>query len=80
MDLRILAEIHDWTEEVEQPFEAFEGFKDVYQGIRAQLLVVLGGHLDADLKILADVRSQHGFEAFQGILHWKGSKVVDQPL
>ena len=61
-------------------FEAFEGLKELGEGLRGELLVVLGGHLDADLQVLPDVGRQHGPQTLQGVLHRQGAKEVHQPL
>lgn len=42
--------------------------------------MVLGGHLDTDLQVLADVGRQHGPEALQRVLHRQRAKEVHQPL
>lgn len=67
--LRVLAEVDDGPQEVEESLKALEGLEDLGQGLGGQLLVVLGGNLHADLKVLADVGLQHGFDALQGILN-----------
>ena len=68
VNLAVLAEVDDGSEEVEESFEALEPFEEVNQGVGRQLLVVLGGDLDADLKVLTNVGRQHGLEAFKRIL------------
>lgn len=60
--------------------EALKGLKEVSESLRAQLLVVLRSHLDADLQVLADVGGEHGLQTLKGILDRQGAKVVHQPL
>ena len=80
VDIGVLAEVDDGSQEVEETLVALEGLKDVDEGSGGQLLVVLGGHLDADLQVLADVGGHHGLDTLQGVLHGQGAKVVHQPL
>ena len=61
-------------------FKALEGLKELGEGLRGELLMVLGGHLDADLQVLADVGRQHGPQTLEGVLHRQGAKEVHQPL
>ncbi len=49
--LRILAEIDNAAEEVEETLEALEWLEQVDEGVRRQLLVILGGNLNAHLKV-----------------------------
>ncbi len=49
--LRILAEVDNAAEEVEETLEALEWLEQVDEGVRRQLLVVLGGNLNAHLKV-----------------------------
>ncbi len=49
--LRILAEVDNAAEEVEETLEALEWLEQVDEGVRRQLLVILGGNLDAHLKL-----------------------------
>ena len=60
--------------------EALEGLKELGEGLRGELLMVLGGHLDTDLQVLPDVGRQHGPQALQGVLHRQGAEEVHQPL
>lgn len=64
MHFRILAEVDNRSQEVEQPLVSLETLKQLNERFSCQLLVVLGGDLYADLKVLTDVRLEHGFEAF----------------
>lgn len=50
-------------------FKALERLKKFSEGLSAELLVVLGGNLDTDLQILADVCRQHGPQTLQRVLH-----------
>ena len=65
---------------LEPTLVALEGLKELGEGLRGELLVVLGGHLDADLQVLPDVGRQHGPQALQGVLHRQGAEEVHQPL
>ncbi len=49
--LRILAEVDNAAEEVEETLEALEWLEQVDEGVRRQLLVVLRGNLNAHLKV-----------------------------
>lgn len=49
--------------------EALERLKKFSERLSAELLVVLGGDLDADLQVLTDVCRQHGPQTLQGVLH-----------
>lgn len=50
-------------------FKALEGLEQLSEGLGGELLVVLGGDLDADLQVLADVCRQHGPQTLQRVLH-----------
>ena len=50
-------------------FKALERLKQLSEGLGGELLVVLGGDLDADLQVLADVCRQHGPQTLQRVLH-----------
>ena len=69
MDVRLLAEVDDGAQKVEESLEALEGLEEVNEVLRGELLVVLGGDLDADLQVLADVGLHHGLDALQGVVH-----------
>lgn len=60
--------------------EALERLKELGEGLCGELLVVLGGHLDADLKVLPDVGGQHGSQTLQRVLDRQGTEKVHQPL
>lgn len=49
--------------------KTLEGLKELSERLSAELLVVLGGDLDTDLQILADVCRQHGSQTLQRVLH-----------
>lgn len=61
-------------------FITLEGFKELHQGLRAQLLMVLRGHLHTQLKVLSDVSRQHGTQTLHRILHRQGAEEIDKPL
>lgn len=50
-------------------FETLERLEKLREGLGSQLLVILGGHLDADLKVLPDVSGQHGSQTLQRVFH-----------
>ena len=58
VDFGVLAKVDNRTEEVEQTLVGFERLKQFNQRLGGQLLVVLRGHLDDHLKVLADVGLQ----------------------
>src|SRR4029434_2161908 len=60
--------------------KALEGLEELREALGGELLVVLGGHLHADLQVLANVCRQHGPQALQRVLHRQGAEVVHQPL
>ena len=76
VDLSVLAKVDDRSEEVKESFEALEPFEEVNQGVGRQLVVVLGGDLDADLKVLTNVGRQHSLEKFRRILDAATPKLV----
>lgn len=45
--------------------KTLEGLEKLSEGLGCQLLVILGGHLDTDLKVLPDVSGQHGSQTLQ---------------
>ena len=49
-------------------FKALERLKQLNQRCSAQLLVVLGGNLNTNLKVLSDVVCKHGLQTLHGIL------------
>jgi len=61
-------------------FVALERLEELNKGVSGELLVVLGGDLDAHLQVLSDVGRQHGLQAFNGVLDRQLAKVVHQPL
>ena len=60
IDLGVLGEVDDAAKEVEETLEALEALEEVDEAFGGELLVVLGGDLDTDLEVLADVGLQHG--------------------
>src|SRR4029434_2392551 len=56
--------------------KALEGLEELREALGGELLVVLGGHLHADLQVLANVCRQHGPQALQRVLHRQGAEVV----
>uniref|UniRef100_A0A8W7PT82 Uncharacterized protein n=1 Tax=Anopheles coluzzii TaxID=1518534 RepID=A0A8W7PT82_ANOCL len=78
--LRILAEVDDRAEEVEQSLVALEALEQVDQRLRRQLLVVLGRDLHADLQILTDVGRQHRLQTLERILHRERAEESHQPV
>ncbi len=40
--------------------KTLERLEKLSEGLGSQLFVILGGHLDTDLKVLPDVSRQHG--------------------
>ena len=42
--------------------------------------MVLGGHLDAHLQVLPDVRLQHRLQALHAVLPREGPEEVDEPV
>ena len=61
-------------------FKTLERFEDFDEWLCGELFVVLGGDVDADLQILADVGLQHGLDALQRVLYWQRAEVVNQPV
>lgn len=57
-----------------------EGFEELDEAVGGELFVILGGDLDADLQVLANVGLQHGAQALERVFHRKRAEVVDQPL
>ena len=80
MHVGLLAEVDDRPEEVEEALKGLEGLEDLDERRGAQLLVVLGGNLHADLQVLSDVVRQHGADALQAVFHAKRAEEVHQPL
>lgn len=60
--------------------KALEGLKELCERLGGELLVILGGHLDADLEVLPDVGRKHGSQTLQRVLHGQRAKEVHQPL
>ncbi len=73
--ISLLAEIHNWSKEVEKSFITFKRFKQVNQRCSCQLLMIFCCNLNTDLQILSDVVSQHGFQAFQWVFNWESTKI-----
>jgi len=48
--------------------KALECFKEFYDCIGAELLMVLGSNLDAHLEVLPKVGLEHGLDALEGVL------------
>ena len=80
MHIRLLTKVHNGSKEVEETFEALEGLKHINEVLGGELLVILGGNLDAHLQVLADVGLHHGLQTLHGVLHGQGPKVVDEPV
>ena len=80
MDVRLLAEVHNGPQEVEEPLKTLERFEHVYEVLGGELLVVLGGYLHAHLQVLTDVGLHHCLQALQRVFHGQRAKVVNQPV
>ena len=65
---------------LEPTLVALEGLKELHQGLGAQLLVVLGRHLDAELQVLPDVSGEHRPQTLHRVLHRERAEEVHQPL
>lgn len=63
-----------------QTFKTLEGLEQFYKSGGGELLMVLGGNLDADLQVLPNVVRQHGLQTLQRILNRQRAEVVHQPL
>ena len=61
-------------------FKTLEWLKDLNECLGRQLFVILGGNLDADLEVLANVGLQHCFNALERVLDRQWAEVVHQPL
>ena len=70
-NLRVLAEVDNAAEEVEETLEALEGLKEVDERVGGQLLVVLGRNLDTHLGCR---------ELGNSLDQWCGSGFVDPDL
>ena len=77
---RVGRHVDDRTEVVIKAFEGLEGLKHLDEPDWTDEFRVLGGCLDDDLQVLADVDAQHLFEALEGVLDGKLAEVVDEPL
>lgn len=60
--------------------KALKRLEEFCEALGGQLLVILGGNLNADLKVLPDVGRQHGSQTLQRVLHRQSAKEVHQPL
>ena len=80
VNFRVLAEVDNRAEEVEETLVALEGLEELDERLRGQLLVVLGGDLDNNLQILAQVGLQHCLQTLQRVGHVELSEVVHEPL
>lgn len=49
--------------------KTLERLEKLSEGLGSQLFVILGGHLDTDLKVLPDVSGQHGSKTLHRVLH-----------
>ena len=80
VDVRILVEIDEGAEEVEEALTALEALEQLDEALCGELLVVPNGDLDHDLQVLSDVSSKHRLQTLKGVLNGQGAKIVDQPF
>lgn len=80
MDFRLLIEVDDGAEEVEESLVGLVALEHVDEFVRAQLLVVLRRDLHDHLQVLADVLSEHRLQTLQRVVHRQRAEVVHQPL
>lgn len=59
---------------------ALERLEKLHQRLRSQLLVVLGGDLNAQLQVLTQVCSQHGPQTLDGVADRQRAEEIHQPL
>ena len=80
MNITLLAKVDNGAQEIKQAFKTLERLKKIDQILSGKLLMVLGGNLDTDLKILSNVGLHHSPDALEGVVHGERAKVVDQPV
>lgn len=68
------------AEAVRFTFITPEGLEELHQGLHAQLLMVLAGHLHTQPKVLSDAGRQQSVQTRQRIIYQQGAKEADEPL
>jgi hypothetical protein len=80
VDFGVLAKIDDGPEVVVETLECLETLKHLDQLDWAQNIRVLGGDLDDNLQVLADVNSQHFLQTGHRLFSCQPAEIVYKPL
>jgi hypothetical protein len=80
VDLGVSAEVDNRAEVVVETLRALELLEQLNELDRAEEVRVLGGNLDDDGEVLANVALEHGAQRLERLVNGEAAKVVDEPV